>query len=245
MQRFYESLLRLSLKGMNYGNGGDYQSSGELNVLQYMKGKLQPDTQVIAFDVGANIGNYSKALADTFESNLMIHAFEPSLKTFDRLLTNTSCIKNIFRNNFGFSDIENTSVLYFNKDASGLASIYQRQHLSISLDRSEEIKLTTIDAYCHGNNIEKIHFLKLDIEGHELSALKGAQRMINERKIDFIQFEFGGTNIDSRTYFRDFFYLLKDNYRLYRVLRDGLWEIPHYSIPREIFGSINYLAEMK
>jgi hypothetical protein len=69
--------------------------------------------------------------------------------------------------------------------------------------------------------------------------------MISEKKIDNIQFEFGGCNIDSRTYFQDFFYLLKDNYRIYRVLKDGLFEIPTYKETYEIFTTINYSAVKK
>ncbi len=136
--------------------------------------------------------------------------------------------KNIIPNNFGFSDTESRQLLFTNIDGSGLASIYQRNlnHFGISMDKSEEIKLTTIDDYCKRNNIDRIHFLKLDIEGHELKALKGASQMISRKKIDVIQFEFGGCNIDSRTYFQDFFYLLKDNYQIFRILKDGLFEMP-------------------
>jgi hypothetical protein len=85
--------------------------------------------------------------------------------------------------------------------------------------------------------------LKLDIEGHELNAIKGAKQMIADKKVDFIQFEFGGCNIDSRTYFQDFYYLLKDKYRIYRILRDGIFEIEQYKETSEIFITVNYLAE--
>jgi hypothetical protein len=83
----------------------------------------------------------------------------------------------------------------------------------------------------------------LDIEGHELNALKGAKEMINKNAIDFIQFEFGGCNIDSRTYFQDFFYLLKNKFKIYRILTDGLFEIVEYKETHEVFITVNYLAE--
>ena len=69
--------------------------------------------------------------------------------------------------------------------------------------------------------------------------------MINDKRIDAIQFEFGGCNIDSRTFFQDFFYLLKDHYKIYRVLKDGLLEMPIYKETYEIFITINYLAIKK
>ena len=60
-----------------------------------------------------------------------------------------------------------------------------------------------------------------------------------------IQFEFGGCNIDYRTYFRDFYYLLKENYKIYRILKDGLFELKQYKESYEIFINVNYLAIRK
>lgn len=243
-QRFFEPLFLLSLKGLNYGNGGDFKESGELYVLKYINEKFNNEKSLIIFDVGGNAGNYSKALYDFFNSKATIHSFEPSKKTYEIFLDTTKNIKQIIPNNFGFSDIENHQLLYTNADGSGLASIYHRKlgHFGISMDKSEEVKLSTIDAYCQINNIDRIHFLKLDIEGHELKALNGGAQMINNKKIDVIQFEFGGCNIDSRTYFQDFFYFLKDNYRIFRILKDGLFEIKSYKETYEIFITVNYLA---
>jgi FkbM family methyltransferase len=242
-QNFYEVLLRISLAGMNYGNGSDFKLSGELNVFKHIK-KHYGNKALIIFDVGANVGNYSKNLAEFFNSDTLIHSFEPSKKTFQIFLETTSNYSNIVPNNFGISDKKSDLTLYSKNEASGLASVYQRnlEHFGISMDMSEQIKLLTIDDYCKLNNIDHLHFLKLDIEGHELKALIGAKQMINEKRIDFIQFEFGGCNIDSKTYFQDFFYLLKEKYKIYRVLKRGLFEIKQYIEINEIFITVNYLA---
>ena len=69
--------------------------------------------------------------------------------------------------------------------------------------------------------------------------------MINSGKIDFIQFEFGGTDIDSRVFFRDFYYLLKDRYDLYRIVKDGLYKIEGYTEIYENFMSAMYMAKRK
>lgn len=247
LQHLFESLFYISIRGLNYGNGGNFKTSGELNVLKFLSDKFRKEASVIIFDVGANVGNYSKALTDVFNSKATIHAFEPSKKTYSIFLETTKNSQYIIPNNIGFSDTESSQLLYTDADASGLASIYHRklEHLGISMDKSEEVQLTTIDAYCTKNNIDRIHFLKLDIEGHELKALNGAKQMIANKQIDVIQFEFGGSNIDSRTYFQDFYYLLKDNYKIYRILRDGLLEIPVYKETHELFQTINYLSVKK
>jgi len=246
-QKLFEYLFKVSSKGMNYGNGGNFNESGELYVLEYINEKLKDEKSLTIFDVGGNVGNYSKALSEVFKNNATIHSFEPSKRTYEIFLETTKNIQCIIPNNFGLSDIENNQLLYTNKDGSGLASVYQRKldHFGISMDKSEEIKLSTIDLYCKKNNIDRINFLKLDIEGHELNALKGAKEMIENKRIDYIQFEFGGCNIDSRTYFQDFYYLLQENYNLHRVLKDGLVKISTYKETYEIFITINYLAIKK
>lgn len=69
--------------------------------------------------------------------------------------------------------------------------------------------------------------------------------MLEEQRIQFIQFEFGGTNVESRTYFRDFWYLLSPDYILHRIVGNGLCRIDAYSEFLEIFVTANFLAERK
>lgn len=249
-QRLFEFLHSISVYGMNYGNGGDFRISGELFASSYVRTKLlNKYASVIIFDVGANIGYFSSQLSSIFENcDYKIHAFEPSKKTYSEYIKNTETIKSvIIAQNIALGDVENKILLYTNTDSSGLASIYQRQleYLDIQMDKFEEIKVSTIDSYVAQNSIDRIHFLKLDIEGHELKALEGAKNMIALKKIDFIQFEFGGCNIDSKTYFQNFWYLLKDYYHFYRIVRNGLQPITEYHENREIFKPINYLLELK
>jgi FkbM family methyltransferase len=243
-QAFWEQLFGLTLKRMNYGNGGDFEASGELNVFKLIKNKFTQEEKLIIFDVGANVGNYSKALANFFSSNVSIHSFEPSHMTYGFLMETVKGIQNIIPNNFGLSNMENDEVLYTNSEISGLASVYHRNldHFGISMDIKETVNMSTIDKYCSDKQIDRIHFLKLDIEGDELKALQGAKEMIAAKKIEFIQFEFGGCNIDSRTFYQDFYYMLKDNYRLYRILKDEIVHLPGYQETYEIFITINFLA---
>ena len=69
--------------------------------------------------------------------------------------------------------------------------------------------------------------------------------MMKSDKIKFIQFEFGGTDIDARIFFWDFYMLLKEKYNLYRIVKDGIYPIPDYSEDLEIFSYVNFFAEHK
>jgi FkbM family methyltransferase len=248
-QGFFEFLHLAGIYGMNYGNGGDFRTSGEFYAIRHARTRLKRTAQpYVIFDVGANVGNYSREVSAYFSSvDFRLYSFEPSVVTFKKLIETTAAIPQIIPENIGFGDEIKQVLLYADKDTSGFASVYQRDlaHSGIFLNQTEEIKLTTIDAYCTRHGIEHIHFLKLDVEGHEFNALKGASAMLRDQKIAFIQFEFGGTSIDARTYFHDFWNLLHDQYTLYRIVKDGLVPIPRYSERLELFMAINYLAERR
>lgn len=246
-QPLFESLNKLSLRGMNMGGGDNPSDSGEGFALEYVRACLANRRDVILFDVGANIGDYATLLREIFHDKAKIFAFEPSFRTFQKLSSNIGSEINVKLYNFGFGDKNSRVNLYSNADESGLASVYQRKlkHFNIDMSRREQVELKTIDSFCENEHINHINLLKLDVEGHEKMALDGAMRMIKNGNIDFIQFEFGGCNIDSRTFFQDFYYLLSDKYQIYRIVKDGLWPIKEYKSIYEVFTTTNYLAEKK
>ncbi len=248
-QSLFEWLYRYALRGMNYGEGGATDASGEMASIAFVKDQLRnTKTPLVLFDVGANIGKYAKGLDGIFSGvQKEIHCFEPSAETFRRLSENVNGYKDIKLNNFGMGNENATLKLYTDKAASGLASVFKRnlEHFSMEMGQSEDITIKTIDGHCSEKGITHIHLLKLDIEGNELNALKGAKDMIAKGAIDFIQFEFGGCNIDSRTYFQDFYYLLSPHFKLYRILGDGPYPVTAYREEMEIFITTNYLAQRK
>jgi hypothetical protein len=86
-----------------------------------------------------------------------------------------------------------------------------------------------------------IDLLKLDIEGHEMDALTGCGFAVTHAKV--IQFEFGGCNIDTRTFFFDFWiFFAERNFRLYRISPFGLLPIVDYREIDKFFVTTNYLA---
>ena len=239
--RIWNKLYKASMMGMNVGNGGDFESSGEKYAMGYVKNLLKNIDKPVLFDVGANRGDYAKELVKNYR-NAEIHCFEPAAETF-KILCSQGKSDKVIMNNFGMSDTCTESILYYDAECDGLASMYKRQ----CVEHAEpiRIKLDTVDHYCEERNIPRINLLKIDIEGNELNALHGAQRMLDEGKIDVIQMEFGGCNIDSRTYFRDFWNLLSAKYKVYRVLLDGVEEITEYGDILEIFFCTNYLFVRK
>lgn len=248
-QKYYELLHQMAISGMNYGSG-DFRQSGELALLeQIAKGRFaSPGDSPIIFDVGSNVGDYAieinRSLADR---KPRVFCFEPSAETFEALNKNLQAHSiPATVGNFGFSDKKKTVKLYSYSDHSLLSSVYKRDldNYTGYEGRVEEIEVRTIDDYCKENEISEIFFLKIDIEGEELNALRGAAEMIRNRRIQMIQFEFGEAQIDSRTFLRDFYEILHE-YDFYRIVRDGLSPLDTYSEANEVFKTINFFAKLK
>ena len=93
--------------------------------------------------------------------------------------------------------------------------------------------------------IDTIHLLKIDAEGNDFLVLKGGERLIHNKRIDFIQFEFNDINVFARVFFRDFVEFL-NLYNLYRMLPNGLIKLNEYDSKLcEIFAYQNIVAVRK
>jgi FkbM family methyltransferase len=239
-QRLFETLYKVSIKGMNYDRGHVPGLSGEAYVLKTLRRHFGYKEMTV-FDVGGNNGQYAKLALKTLGEDTVLYSFEPSAKTFERLAEVKA--KNFHAINKGLSATENKEmILYSNEPGSEWASLYQakHEHYHVTLDQAEKIALTTLDGFCKNNEVGHIDFLKIDVEGHEIEVLKGATAMLRGKNIDFIQFEFGLASIAAKIFLKDFFTHLP-GYRIYRILQNGLYEI-HYNERYELFLTTNYLA---
>jgi hypothetical protein len=81
-----------------------------------------------------------------------------------------------------------------------------------------------------------------------LEALKGASGALRHAQIGALSFEFSPGNLNSRTFFRDFWDTLSENgFRIFRITPGGgLLQIREYYEDCEYFrGSSNYVARLK
>jgi FkbM family methyltransferase len=141
------------------------------------------------WDVGANIGLFS-LFAKAVNSSVAVVSVEASTDTYGELCRNWSlCPEGWICINAAVGSEEGVATL--SRDLGGLNHIVSPDDAKFK-DNSEVRPTTTLDnlAQLFGN--PRIDVLKIDVEGMELAVLKGAQRLLSERRIGAIVLEADG-----------------------------------------------------
>jgi FkbM family methyltransferase len=227
------------------GAGSEVETSGERAVFSLLRQRVSGSC--IVFDVGANLGQFLGATLAAFpDGRCDVHCFEPGVGTFRRLSERHGTAANARLNNVAVGKERGEATLWYDQEGSGIASLTKRDltHFGVRFDSSETVTTTTLDAYCVEHGIPRIDLLKLDIEGHELDALNGAAELFRRHAIGMVMFEFGGCNIDTRTFFRDFWHFFGDaGMQLYRITPGGYLDLlSRYAESLEQFRTTNFLA---
>lgn len=238
------NLQKLADYGRGISNEINPELNGELDTLIKIFKKSQNE-ELILFDIGANVGEYSELLSLHFPI-AKIYAFEPNSNSFKILTERLGTQPNITLSNLALGAITgDIDIHYYAEDhQSSHASLYEKVltdlHGNKSID-SQKTPITTLDRFSKKHGLKRIHWLKIDTEGYELEVLRGAFQMIKNGKVDHIQFEFNEMNIISKVFLKDFYDLLV-GYRFYRISDKGLIPLGEYSSKNEIFRIQNILA---
>ena len=235
-------LARLAERATAYVQGKGYGTASirqENALVQKLLGK----NPILAIDIGGHIGEYTAEIRRR-NPNAEIHTFEPSASNIEKLNHRFGNDKKITILPFAVSDNAGSATLFANKAGSHLGSLTQRklEHFNIDFNVKESVNTIRLEDYWNSNlNNRNLDIVKIDIEGHELSALNGFGKAIFSTSV--IQFEFGGCNIDTKTYFQNFWYFFKEhNFDLFRITPLGIEGIKSYKESDEYFSTTNYIA---
>ena len=122
--------------------------------------------------------------------NFEIHLFDIDKEMTKKCTFRFEKFKNIKVNFLGLSDKNKDEEAIFYPDDPTRNSL-KGTPIEIGWKYfKENVKLINGDSYCKDNNLNKIDFLKLDLEGFDFEALKGFSRFFEEKKIKFVQFEY-------------------------------------------------------
>lgn len=244
--RINKLMYSLALRGLGIYNYQDTRVSGESWFINHIL--KQAGEHLVIFDVGANIGSYSKQILLSGVSVEKIYAFEPHVITYQKLIENVADHP-IQAVNLGLSDNIGVSTLYDRASSNGSShaslssAIFSEVHCEEA--ESTQIQLTTVDEFSKLSQIECIDLLKIDVEGYEINVLRGAEKMIKAGNVRFIQFEFTQLNSTIGVFFKDFYDLLGSRYAIYRLLPHGVEPIKTYNPTfHEIFGYQNFVCRL-
>jgi FkbM family methyltransferase len=156
-------------------------------------------------DVGAHVGLVSIQVA-VRRSDVDVRAFEPSSTNAARLRRNLELNPGarveLVRAAVGGSEGEaELSTAAGGADLAGsriVAGAAARPGTS-----TERVPVTTLDAYAAEHGLERVHALKLDVEGSELAALEGAADLLAARRIDCLVCELNDVYLAERGLGRD------------------------------------------
>lgn len=146
--------------------------SVDLRKILIFENYLKPG--MIVINAGACRGHYTKIFSNCIKPNGKVIAFEPEKESFEVL-------QNKFKN-------EDTVVLE-EKALSNYCGFGNLQvckqigHHHISDSGNLRVQVVTIDSYCTYNNIDKVNFIKMDVEGQDLNLLIGAQNIIKKSNL--------------------------------------------------------------
>ncbi|MGB9598422.1 MAG: FkbM family methyltransferase [Minisyncoccales bacterium] len=137
----------------------------------------------IVIDAGANLGIFSLFAA---YQGAKIFAFEPVLKTYERLLENIKYFeaqKDIFPFRFALGESSKESLIKVASPSSASRMTDSFPFPKINFIGKEMVRVIPLDIFLRDFNFnKKIDCLKIDTEGYELKVLKGAEKTIKKFK---------------------------------------------------------------
>jgi FkbM family methyltransferase len=189
--RWGQRYQAVSLSEYHYlrdGNPENYESA-------LIERILEPGMTVV--DVGANHGMFSLEAALLVGCEGLVHAFEPTPST--RALLERNLASNGLAQVKVFSSALGASIgsarLRVHRELSGLNTLAARDvtwnRRTIRADEIIEVPVTTLDRHADNEKLERIAFLKIDVEGFELGVLRGARGLLQARRVERILLEIG------------------------------------------------------
>jgi FkbM family methyltransferase len=168
----------------------------------------------VTFDVGANVGKYSVLLSRQCGAGGHVWAFEPVPDTCWRLretlalnrCENVTSIQAAVCDKDGETRMNVFDPEYSEWNTMGMPAMVTPEGNRVSPTKSVAVPSCTLDEFCRTEKIDRINFLKVDVEGFERTVFAGATRLLRERRVDTLCFEISkeplkGAGISSRSVF--------------------------------------------
>ena len=129
------------------------------------------------FDLGANIGYYSFLFSKLVGKCGSVFAFEPVPITFQKLTQNTKKCRNLILHNFAVGNSRREGEVCYDLEDLGKSSLLSKATNNV---RAAKTQIVPLDEYCKVNNLERLDFVKCDVEGYELQVMQGMVKTLTK-----------------------------------------------------------------
>ena len=139
-------------------------------------------------DVGANMGETTLNFAKLVGNTGKVLSLEPDPGNFRKLS------ENIYQNNFSNIKLLNIGAgnqhSFFNLSMADINNTGKNRVRETSESKENMVEINTLESITAKENITKVDFIKIDVEGYEMKVLQGAENIINTHKpILFIELD--------------------------------------------------------
>ncbi|ADM10309.1 putative nodulation protein noeI-putative methyltransferase [Parvularcula bermudensis HTCC2503] len=236
--RYYAEHIAHRLNGKS---NGDMRTNGEFALLE---AALSPGACVV--DIGMNKGEWLQEAygfaAGAGARFIGVDANPAAIDAATRRLGERETIEFV---QAGVSDAAGRAT-FFIGDASGVpgdSSLFKHYYLERSGGIELDVEITTLDTILADKAVTSVDFMKMDIEGSELPALRGATEALAAGRIKRIQMEYNQTWLRSGSSIEKLFDLLKPHgFRLFRLTPSALLEMSTYNYTLDDFVFSNLVA---
>jgi len=152
----------------------------------------------VVIDVGANIGQYTRRMAECVGDRGSVIAFEPMQQTFRLLTANVGDLAHVTLLKLAASNVAREVSMDLPVFDSGLANYYRA---SISEQGTYRVRAVPLDSLA----LNRLSLMKIDAEGHELEVLQGAQGMLTRFRPRLIV----EASLPAESFLRDMGYTIK------------------------------------
>ena len=159
-----------SYRAREFGCTGniDYDHSAENTTRQFLFDRLKGGE--VVYDIGAHGGVYTLTLLDRFP-NLIVHSFEPQAEEL---------LENLALNSVRSDRVHAVAVGDEARVVSMTTKERSSNHISDAGDRT--VPMVRLDDYIREQKLPHPNWIKIDIEGMELPALRGAEKLLRDSR---------------------------------------------------------------